>query len=148
MTYDIRIISPQLTRPLRHKVLWPHIERVEDCIIDIDEREDAIHLGVFDGDRLVSVGSLFAMTTPKLHQQKVYRLRAMATDPDYRGKQSGRALIEKAVELLKEKRTEVLWCDARKNAVGFYKALGFSQLPEEYEVPKIGPHYFMWIDLK
>jgi ribosomal protein S18 acetylase RimI-like enzyme len=71
----------------------------------------------------------------------------MATDPDYRGQNAGRILIEKSFDILKEKGVEVLWCDARKIAVGFYQSLGFSMLPEEYEVPKIGPHYFMWKEL-
>jgi predicted GNAT family N-acyltransferase len=143
-TFEVKIISPDLTRPLRHKVLWPHIKRTEDCVIDIDQRSDAIHLGVYDGEKIISIGSLFQMDSAKIEFEKQYRLRAMATDPDYRGQNAGRVLIEKSFELLKEKGVEVLWCDARKIAVGFYKSLGFSMLPEEYEVPKIGPHYFMW----
>lgn len=143
-TFEVKIISPDLTRPLRHRVLWPHIEKVEDCVIDIDRRVDAIHLGVFDGEKIVSIGSLFQMDSNKIQFEKQYRLRAMATDPDYRGQNAGRVLIEKSFELLKEKGVDVLWCDARKIAVGFYESLGFSMLPEEYEVPKIGPHYFMW----
>ncbi len=146
-TFEVKIISPDLTRPLRHRVLWPHIEKVEDCVIDIDGRADAIHLGVFDGEKIVSIGSLFQMDSNKIQFEKQYRLRAMATDPDYRGQNAGRVLIEKSFELLKEKGVDVLWCDARKIAVGFYESLGFSKLPEEYEVPKIGPHYFMWKEL-
>lgn len=147
MSYEVREIPADWTRSLRHRVLWPHIPEEKLCIIDIDNREDAIHLGVFHDDRLISVGSFFAMPTSKLSSQNVYRLRAMATDPDYRGKQSGRALIEKAVSLLRDKAVEILWCDARKNAVGFYEALGFNKLEEEYDIPQIGPHYFMWLEL-
>ena len=146
-TFEVKIISPDLTRPLRHRVLWPHIEKVEDCVIDIDERADAIHLGVFDGEKIVSIGSLFQMDSNKIQFKNQYRLRAMATDLDYRGQNAGRVLIEKSFELLKEKGVDVLWCDARKIAVGFYESLGFSMLPEEYEVPRIGPHYFMWKEL-
>lgn len=145
--FEAKIIAPELTRPLRHKVLWPHIEKVEDCIIDIDHRSDAIHLGVFDDEKIISIGSLFQMDSPRIAIEKQYRLRAMATDPDYRGQNAGRILIEKSFDILKEKGVEVLWCDARKIAVGFYQSLGFSMLPEEYDVPKIGPHYFMWKEL-
>jgi GNAT superfamily N-acetyltransferase len=139
-----RQIEAYHTKPLRHLVLWPHIAKEEDCIIDIDQREDAIHLGTWDGDRLVSIGSLFKMKSPKLENQNQYRLRAMATHPDYRGKNAGKVLIEKACEILKEKGAEVLWCDAREAAIGFYSALGFQLLDELYEVPCIGPHKFMW----
>ncbi len=137
-------IDANETKPLRHLVLWPHIAKEEDCIIDIDRREDAIHLGTFSNDRLVSIGSLFKMNSPKLDFENQYRLRAMATHPDFRGKNAGKVLIEKACEILKQKGVEVLWCDAREAAIGFYTALGFQLLDETYEVPCIGPHKFMW----
>ena len=144
----VEIIDASLTRPLRHLVLWPHIAKQEDCIIDIDQREDAIHLATYDAQNIVSIGSLFAMTSPKISFEKQYRLRAMATHPDYRGMNCGKLLVEKAIQILKEKQMEVLWCDARIGAVGFYQSLGFSMLDEVYDVPKIGPHKFMWLELK
>ena len=145
--FEVRAIESPLTRPLRHRVLWPHIKQESDCIIDIDERADAIHLGTFDGDRLVSVGSLFAMNTQKLDFTYQYRLRAMATDAEYRGKDAGRVLIETAIAKLKGITAEVLWCDARLHATGFYEKLGFQKLEEVYEVKNIGPHQFMWVEL-
>jgi predicted GNAT family N-acyltransferase len=137
-------ISPEQTKALRHLVLWPHIEKVEDCVIDIDAREDAIHLATFDGERIISIGSLFQMDSAKIDFKRQYRLRAMATHPDYRGMNAGRILVEHALDHLKNKGVEVLWCDAREIAVGFYQSIGFGKLPEKYDIPKIGPHYFMW----
>lgn len=142
--FEVNIIHPHQARPLRHKVLWPHIALEEECNIDIDLREDAIHLATFDAERIVSVGSLFQMDSPKIDFAKQYRLRAMATDPAYRGQYAGKVLVEKALAILKEKEMDVLWCDAREIAVGFYESLGFVKLPEKYEIPKIGPHYFMY----
>jgi GNAT superfamily N-acetyltransferase len=145
--FEVREIPAEMTRSLRHRVLWPHIEKEEDCVIDIDRREDAIHLGTFDGDRLISVGSLFAMSSPRLPHEKQYRLRAMATDPDYRGRDAGRVLIEYAMNVLGKKGIDVLWCDARLHATGFYGKLGFSKFEDVYEVRNIGPHQFMWVEL-
>lgn len=71
----------------------------------------------------------------------------MATHPEFHGKGLARLLIVHALEILKEKEQDVLWCDARINAVGFYERLGFSQLDEVYDVPKIGPHKFMWKEI-
>jgi len=144
---DVRIISSLQTRDLRFRVLWPHKESIDHCFIDIDDREDAFHLATFDGDRIVSVGSFFQMPTDKIDSRSFYRLRAMATDPEYRGKGTGRLLIEKAKQILQEKNIDILWCDARVVATGFYSSLGFQMLPEPYEIPIIGTHYFMWLPL-
>ena len=142
-----QLITPEQTRPLRHLVLWPHIEKEEDCVIDIDHRDDAFHLGVFVDGELRCIGSFFAMFSPKISFKKQYRLRAMATHPEFHGKGLARELILHALEILKEKEKDVLWCDARINAVGFYERLGFSQIDEVYDVTKIGPHKFMWKEI-
>jgi len=145
--FTVRTISPEETRPLRHLVLWPHIPFEKDCVIDIDHREDAIHLGTFDNEKLVSVGSLFRVSSPKLSFTHQYRLRAMASHPDYRGQDCGKMLVQEAMGILRQKSIQVLWCDAREKAVGFYARIGFSVLEEVYDVPLIGPHKFMWIEL-
>lgn len=144
---EVKRITPEQTRPLRHLVLWSHIEKEDDCVIDIDHRDDAFHLGVFVDGELRCIGSFFAMFSPKISFEKQYRLRAMATHPEFHGKGLARELILHALEILKEKEQDVLWCDARINAVGFYERLGFSQLDEVYDVPKIGPHKFMWKEI-
>ncbi len=144
---NVQLITPEQTRPLRHLVLWPHIEKEEDCNIDIDHRDDAFHLGVFVDGELRCVGSFFETQSPKISFEKQYRLRTMATHPEFHGKGLARQLILHSIEILKEKEQDVLWCDARLNAVGFYERLGFTKLDEVYDVPKIGPHKFMWIEL-
>ena len=138
-------ISSKETQPLRHKVLWPHIELEKDCVIDIDDRSDAIHLGCKDNHgNIIGVCSLFEMTTPKLEFQKQYRLRAMATDPGVRGSGAGRQIVEFALKRIEELGYDVLWCDARKVALGFYARMGFDRIDEWYEVRNIGPHQLMY----
>lgn len=144
---EVRPITSAQTRPLRHLVLWPHIPNEEDCVIDIDLREDAIHLGTFHEGKLIAVGSFFEMNSPRLRTERQYRLRAMATHPDFRGSGAGKVLVQYGIQLLKAKGAQVLWCDARLKATGFYAALGFNLMNEIYDVPNIGPHQFMWIDL-
>ncbi len=144
MKFEVKRIHPNEARSLRHRVLWPHLATLEECVIDIDLREDAFHLGTFDGDRLVAIGSFFQMSSPKVESAFPYRLRAMASDPDYRGKGCGRLLVEKGLIILKEKGADVLWCDARLGAVAFYQSMHFEALQEVYEIPRIGPHLFMW----
>lgn len=141
---DVRTIDSTQTHDLRWRVLWPHKSSVHDCFIDIDNEPDAFHLAVFDDDRIVAVGSFFKAETPKLKGEKLYRLRAMASDPEYRGKGCGKMLLESAFEILKARDCSALWCDARVVAFGFYRSLGFHFLEETYMIPIIGEHYFMW----
>lgn len=141
-------ITSAATKPLRHKVLWPHIEQTADCVINIDDRADAIHLGAFnDQEVLVGVCSLFEMETPKLTFGKQYRLRAMATDPDVRGTGAGRSIVQHALQTIEKLGYDVLWCDAREVALGFYERMGFDRIDEWYEVRNVGPHQLMYFEL-
>jgi predicted GNAT family N-acyltransferase len=144
---EVRIINHEATRPLRHLVLWPHLQNESACVLDTDMLPDAIHLGVFHEQQLISIGSLFPQISPRLSEQSQFRLRAMATSPDFRKKNAGKMLVQFALAMLQSRGAQVLWCDARLHAVGFYQSLGFSLLPEIYEVKNIGPHQFMWIEL-
>ncbi|MDZ4750072.1 MAG: GNAT family N-acetyltransferase [Flavobacteriales bacterium] len=143
---EVRNIDPKLSRELRHRVLWPH-KTFETSVIDFDYRSDAFHLGTFDGEKLVAIGSFFETASPKINFEKQYRLRAMATDPDFRGRRTGQMLVQRGIEILKDKACDVLWCDARVVAVGFYEKIGFQLIDEIYDVPIIGPHKFMYFQL-
>lgn len=140
-------ISPEDTHALRHLVLWPHLESPDVCVIDIDHRSDAMHFGVRVHHEIVAIGSFFHMTSPKIEATLPYRLRAMAVHPAHRGKDYGQALIREACQQLRQLDVDILWCDARLKAVPFYQRLGFHMLPEVYDVPRIGPHQFMWKNL-
>jgi GNAT superfamily N-acetyltransferase len=116
-------------------------------VIDIDNREDAFHVGVFSEETLISVGSFFQLSSPRLHYSTQYRLRAMATDSDYRRLHAGELLLSFACHELHKRGVPVIWCDARLVAVPFYESNGFSKFSDLYEVPLIGPHHFMWKEL-
>jgi predicted GNAT family N-acyltransferase len=139
---SIKLISSKDCFELRKKVLWPH-KKLNQCSIDIDNHPDSFHLGAFCGDRLVSMGSFFKQENKLFNNQLQYRLRAMATDNNYRNIGSGSKLIKKSFEILKKKKIEILWCDARLIAVDFYKKNGFKISSNIFEIPIIGPHYVM-----
>jgi len=120
----------------------------KDCNIDIDNREDAIHIGVYRDEKLISIGSLFEMSNKKLSSKRQYRLRAMATHPNYREQNAGKILVEYAVKIIQEKKYDILWCDAREVALGFYSKLGFQVVGDWYEVPNVGKHKTMFFELR
>lgn len=143
---NVRTISPNETYELRHKVLWPH-KAFDQCSLDIDELESTFHVGVEVKGKIVSIGTFLKQNHKDFPQKKQYRLRAMATDDSSRGEGYGRYVIDFATTLLKEKNIELLWCDARLVAVPFYHKLGFQTKGEMYEIPIIGPHYLMYIEI-
>jgi len=128
--------------PIRQQILWRH-KKLENCGIDIDEQEGAFHIGVFLNDELVSIGSFFKQNHAQFSEKNQYRLRAMATMPKAQKQGIAKALLDFAFERLKNQNHDILWCDARVIAVGFYKKMGFTKHGDMYEIPIIGPHYLM-----
>ena len=84
------------------------------------------------------------MKNEKFEATNQYRLRAMATSSKVRGENFGKLLIEFAIEELKNRKVDLLWCDARKVALGFYEKMGFNVIGDFYEIPIIGPHKLMY----
>jgi ribosomal protein S18 acetylase RimI-like enzyme len=133
--------------PIRQQILWQH-KNIEACGIGIDEQEGTFHLGVFLNDELVCIGSFFKQKNVLFSEQNQYRLRAMATLAEAQKQGTAKALLDFAFERLQNQNQELLWCDARIIALGFYEKMGFKKLGETYEIPLIGPHYLMWKSVK
>lgn len=141
---QVRLISPQETYPLRLEVLWPHLDKLNQCGIDVDEDDGTFHVGALKDDKIVAIGTFLVQKNENFKEEKQYRLRAMATSPEVRGQNYGKAIINFAIEKLKNKGVELLWCDARKIALGFYEKMGFNVIGDFYEVRNIGPHKLMY----
>jgi len=67
----------------------------------------------------------------------------MASSEDVRGEGYGRALIEEARRLLKERQVTAWWCNARVTALPFYERLGLERVGEPFLIEGIGLHYVM-----
>ena len=144
---EVKIISSQETYPLRLEVLWPHFDELNECGIDVDKEKGTFHVGVFKEGEVVSIGTFLVQKNEKFDKEKQYRLRAMATSPKVRGEGFGQKVIDFAVKELQKRNEEVLWCDARKVALGFYEKMGFTIIGDYYDVPKIGPHKLMYYNI-
>ena len=79
-----------------------------------------------------------------VYSRKAYRLRGMATHPDFRRKGLGKVLMYSAFGYLLEQQADLLWCKARFVAIPFYRSLGFQIIGEKYDIEGIGPHYTMY----
>jgi predicted GNAT family N-acyltransferase len=76
-----------------------------------------------------------------------WQLRGMATDPAFRGSGAGRALVVDGLARVAARGGDLVWCDARVGAAGFYERMGFTVVTEEFEKPGIGAHVGMLKDL-
>jgi len=139
---NARIIPAGDTYALRLLVLRPG-GTLKDCDYADDRAPGTFHLGAFDGDRIVSVGSFHAEQHPELRGEKHYRLRGMATHPDQRGQGFGALLMQVAFEQLLQLHADRLWCYARMRAVPFYERIGLITEGPEFDIPGIGGHYVM-----
>ena len=70
------------------------------------------------------------------------RLRQMAVLNDLQGKGIGRALMNFAENLARDRGYKILSMHARKNAVGFYEKMGYKTSGDEF-IEVTLPHYVM-----
>jgi len=105
------------------------------------------HLGAYMDGELAAAASFLQERCPHFDEAVQYRLRGMVTHPDYRGMGMGKALLTRAVDILKGRQAHILWFDARTSAVGFYEKCGFAPIGEPFMVPRICMHQVMYLRL-
>lgn len=151
---EVLEVKAEVLKDVRFKVLWPHLQSSKEATIDIDGSEGAIHLAAVVDGEVAGCASLFVQDCDRytgiFEDSKVYRLRAMGVLDSVRGKGVGAEIIEKAELLCSENGANVIWCDAREIAWGFYSKQGFVYAScddgyecEAYEVKNVGIHKMM-----
>ena len=77
----------------------------------------------------------------------VWRIRGMATLPMKRGQGHGARLLGAILAHIKAKGGDLIWCNARVVALGYYEKFGFRREGDAFEIPGAGPHYVMRLKL-
>ncbi|MGK6351377.1 GNAT family N-acetyltransferase [Parapedobacter sp. DT-150] len=140
----IRFISTEDTLPLRSRVLRDGAPP-DSCYFQGDDSPDTFHMGYVSSQQGIICVLSCQPETMDGYEGLGYRLRGMATHPDWRGKGIGSLLLDAAIDhLTTVLMADYLWCNARRAAYDFYLHLGFSFLSEEFEIPGIGPHKVMF----
>ena len=143
----IRFIPVEDTLAIRNVILREGKLTLDQCRFPGDEAEGAFHLGFFNGDVLATVVSLHPQNYGEIPGTG-YQLRGMATLAEYQGQGLGKQIVDFAVNYLQQKQAGYIWCNARKVASKFYRALGFEIISAEFDIKGIGPHYVMCHKLK
>jgi GNAT superfamily N-acetyltransferase len=138
---EVRRVTAAETRPLRQAVLRPH-QRADELVFPGDE--SGAHFGGFLDGRMVTTASIFRARPPWEDDPLAWRLRGMATAPELRGRGFGAAVLVACLEHARSVGGSIVWCSARTGALAFYRRWGFVTCGDEFSLPEIGPHYFMW----
>ncbi|AZB44469.1 GNAT family N-acetyltransferase [Bacillus sp. FJAT-42376] len=144
---NIVFIKAEETVPLRQKVLRPG-QPVRECRYEADEKENTFHLGCYIGETLISIASFYEEAFPLLTGSSQYRLRGMATLPEYRSMKAGSSLLQKAEEVLSGRNADLWWCNARTTVEEYYQKQGLQKIGNVFELEGIGPHQVMYKRLK
>jgi ribosomal protein S18 acetylase RimI-like enzyme len=114
-----------------------------------DSRPGVFHLAVRDGETVMAVASFSGEPTPHRPGHRAVRLRGMAVDRPFQHHGLGRLLVTTVIERLRGEGVDVLWCNARDSAAGFYARLGFEVVGEGFVLPESGiAHHVMVRDLR
>jgi GNAT superfamily N-acetyltransferase len=140
-------VPPEATHDLRWRILRG--SRPEATVVfPEDSRPEAFHLAVRHDDTILAVASFSPEATAHRPGRNAVRLRGMAVDWAYQHHGLGRLLVTTVIDRLRSGGVDVLWCNARDSAIGFYLRLGFELVGEGFVLPESGiPHHVMVRDL-
>ncbi|WP_242236595.1 GNAT family N-acetyltransferase [Bacillus cereus group sp. BfR-BA-01316] len=139
----VKHIDASETYLFRQTILRPN-QPLEDCKYPSDYETDTFHLGAFINDELISIASFSKEIYPDFQTGIHYRLRGMATLPNFRNQRAGSSLIHKAEQILQERNANILWCNGRITVTDYYKRLGFHEHGEIFEIEPIGLHKVLY----
>jgi predicted GNAT family N-acyltransferase len=103
---------------------------------ELEKEKDNLLMVAFEDDKMLGCCMLVQEGTDTV------RLRQMAVLNDLQGKGIGRALMQFAENLARDRGFKTITMHARKGSVGFYEKMGYTRNGEEFEEITI-PHYVM-----
>jgi predicted GNAT family N-acyltransferase len=128
--------------------LWRDVLREGRHVARLADPVGTLHLAARTADgQLVGIVRFSPVACPWRAARAPWQLRGMATDPTVRGTGAGRALVAEGLARVAALGGDLVWCDARVAAVGFYERMGFVVVTEQFHKPEGGQHLGMLKDL-
>jgi ribosomal protein S18 acetylase RimI-like enzyme len=103
---------------------------------ELEKEKEEILIGAFEEEKML--GCCMLVT----EEPASVRLRQMAVLNNLQGKGIGRALMQFAENIARDRGFKKITMHARKTAIGFYEKLGYRPIGEQFEEVTI-PHYIM-----
>jgi GNAT superfamily N-acetyltransferase len=139
---NIKQIAALETIPVRHPVLRAG-KSIDSCHFDGDNLETTAHFGLFDQNNLIGVISLFEVKNSLFDAQKQFQIRGMAVLKHYQKKGLGEKLMLHAEQHCSDQKTNLIWFNARKEAIGFYEKMEYQVKGLPFEIKGVGAHVVM-----
>lgn len=125
---------------LRWAVLRTGLPR-ETAVYPEDSRGETFHVAAYGDDGAVLGCVTFFPDALPGETAPAYRFRGMGTDPAVRGLGFGAAVLKAGLAEAAARGAELVWCNGRTSATGFYERLGFTATGDVFTVEPSGPHY-------
>lgn len=103
---------------------------------DLETEKDSMFIGAFDDDQMLGCCMLVE------ENPSTIKLRQMAVLNDLQGKGIGRAIMNFAENIARDRGYKIMNMHARKNVIGFYEKMGYVVASTEFIEVTI-PHYVM-----
>ena len=103
---------------------------------ELEKEKDNLLMSAYEDDQILGCCMLVE------EDPQTVRLRQMAVLDDLQGKGIGKALMNFAENLARDRGYKKITMHARKNAIGFYEKMGYQKSGQEFEEITI-PHYVM-----
>jgi ribosomal protein S18 acetylase RimI-like enzyme len=103
---------------------------------ELEKEKNNLHIAAYEDDRMLGCCMLVE------EEPQTVRLRQMAVMNDLQGKGIGRALMQFAENLARDRGYKKITMHARKNALGFYEKMGYRKIGEEFHEITLA-HYVM-----
>ena len=107
---------------------------------ELEKEKEEILIAAYEEEKMLGCCMLVKVNPTTV------RLRQMAVLNNLQGKGIGRALMQFAENIARDRGFKTITMHARKTATGFYEKLGYEVTGEEFEEVNL-PHYIMSKDL-
>ena len=107
---------------------------------ELEKEKNNLHIAAYEDDQMLGCCMLVE------EDPETVRLRQMAVINDLQGKGIGRALMQFAENLARDRGYRKITMHARKNALGFYEKMGYKTRGKEFQEITI-THFVMEKDL-
>lgn len=145
----IQTLKARQTYPLRQHILRPGFT-IEACRFPQDDLDASRHFGAYENDQLVGIVTVLQLAEPGQSETRInimpndqWQIRALATLPEVRGRGYAAALIGAVENYVQGRSGRLIWCNARRGAVGFYEKQGYGVVGDEFVIAAVGPHFRM-----